>query len=58
MASERETYLRHAEAAEAKAAAATSPSIRRQFMELAEEWRRLAQPPERWTAPPGDDEAP
>jgi len=38
MANERDTYLRNAREAEAKAAVATTPSIKQRFLELAENW--------------------
>jgi hypothetical protein len=57
MAGDRETYRRNAEEAEAKAAKATDLSLKREYLEIAEHWRRLAQPPGRWGAPPKYDGA-
>jgi hypothetical protein len=56
MAGNSKSYLEHAEEAEANAAKATDQHVQRQFLEIAEQWRRLANPSSgRWNRPKSDD---
>jgi hypothetical protein len=59
MVNDRDAYLKHAGEAEDQAAAATSPAIKARFLELAEEWRRLAASSSgRWAPPPPSEDEP
>jgi hypothetical protein len=55
MAEDRKTFLQHAADAEANAARAIDANVKRQFLEIAEQWRRLADPKlGRWNRLPKD----
>jgi hypothetical protein len=58
MADDRTTYLKNAEEAEAKAAAAPSETIKRRFLDVAAGWRALAEPPPGQRESPPNDEEP
>lgn len=55
MTDTRNYFMRHAAEAEAFAVAAADPTIKRRFQQIAEEWRRLADPAGRPIARPKDD---
>ena len=55
MTDTRNYFMRQAAQAEAFAVAAADPQIKRRFMQIAEEWRRLADPAGRPGPLPKDD---
>jgi hypothetical protein len=57
MAQDPKSFLQQAEEAEANAAKATDHHVKRQFLGVAEGWRRLAGPKGRWSVPPKDGDA-
>jgi len=54
MTDTRTYFMRHAVEAEAFAVAAADPLIKRRFMQIAEEWRRLADSADRPSRLPED----
>jgi hypothetical protein len=58
MAEDQTHFLQQAEKAEVNAAKATDPNVKRRFLEIAKQWRRLANPVVgRWRRPTKDDDA-
>jgi hypothetical protein len=58
MAEDQKRFLQQAEEAEANAAKAVDHHVKRQFLNIAEQWRRLANSGQgRWGKPTKDDDS-